>query len=364
MILIQYILKKLFKNQLIILVLLCLVCICQKLIKILGSDNNIPTYFIILYLILNIPELNKLLIPFSLFLSVIITHYQFHMHNEILAMYSCGANKYTLIRSILLCSTISSCTAFINSSWISPYCEQYQNNILSEFKKNTHFDVYTEKKFQLFPNKHLILFVHHINNKKLQNIFIASKKQTEHNDIISIITANQGNIYNDSNNFQSIILNQGTFYEFHKNKDIYTNICITDFFKHHILIDYNSKSLPEKHTTINHMFINQLWNSSLPEAHIELNWRLTLIISIFIMPMLTLLLIINISHQFLLSFLLSIILYVIFFILHILLRSCSISSSINSTVYVWSINFIYFIIICLINFQKNFSFKNLLKQKI
>lgn len=356
MILIQYTLKKVFKNQVIILVLLCLVCICQKLINILGSNNNISTYFIILYLILNIPELGKLLIPFSLFLSVIITYYQFYTHNEILAMYSCGANKYTLIKSILFCSTISACIAFINTSWIYPYCEQYQYNISSRFKKNMYLNICTEKKFQLFPNKHLILFVDHINNKKLQNIFIANTKQNEYNNIISIITANQGNIYNNPNNFQSITLNQGTYYQFYKNKETYTNICITNFTQHHMLINNNSKLPLKKHQTINHMFINQLWNSSLIEAKIELHWQLTLIISIFILPMLALLLINDMSCQFSLKSLLSMILYIIFFILHILLRSYSISSSTNTIVWVWLVNFIYFIIIYLINFSKKIPF--------
>lgn len=352
MILIKYTLNQVFKNQLIILMLLFLVCICQKLIKILGLENNVSILLIILYLSLNIPELGKLLIPFSLFLSVIITYYRLHMHNEILAMYSCGINKYILMQSVLLCSIIISCIAFINLSWICPYCKKYQDHISFEIRKNTHFNINVDKKFQLFSNKNLVLLVDTINGKKLNNIFMASKQKNKYNNIINVITAKQGVVCNNLNNFQSIILNTGTYYKIQNNQKILTEICITNFAKYQISIDCKFDDLKKIHETTDYMSMNQLWNSPLSEAQIEFNWRLTLLMSIFIMPIIALLLVINISYQYSSSFLLSMILYITFFILHILLRFYYISSSINSIIWIWLINLFYLILICLINFKE------------
>lgn len=358
MILIKYTLKQMCKNHLIILILLFLVCICQKLIKILGIEHNTSISLIILYIILNIPELSKLLIPFSLFLSVIITYYKLHIHNEILAMYSCGMSKYILIQSVLLYSSIVLCIAFTNLFWLYPYCKQYQDNVLEEVKKHTYFNIYIDKKFQLFSQKNLALLINNINNKKLENVFIANKQKNGYNNTINIITAEQGNIYNNLNHSQAIILNKGTYYKIDNNQKIYTNICITNFSQYKTLIDYNFNFLKKPYKTIDQMSINQLWHSSLEEAYLELSWRLTLLISILIMPTIALLLIINIIYKYLPNFLLSIILYIIFFLSHILLRFYYISSPIHSIIEMWLINLIYLILIYLINIRKTFLLKS------
>lgn len=354
MILILYTLRKVFKNQSIILVLLLLVCICQKLIKLLELENNISVRLIILYLIINIPELGKLLIPFSLFLSVMITYYQLHIHHEILAMYACGISKYTFIYSILLCSIIVSCIAFVNLFWLCPYCVQYQDNILYKVKKNVFLNICIDKKFQRFFDKRLILFVDEIHNKQLRNVFIANKKQNGYDSTVSVITADHGTIQNDFDNFQLIALNKGIYYEIHSNKNVYTDVCVTSFVQHQILIDCNSIFSKNINKSIDYMSMIQLWNSPLLEAYIEFNWRLTLLVSIFVMPIIALLLMINVSNQYLLSFLLAVFLYVSFFFSHILLRSSYMLFSINSVIWIWLINFIYLTIICFLNFRNKF----------
>lgn len=363
MILTKYILKKIFKNQLIILTILLLFCICQKLIKILGSDNIIPIHLILLYFIINIPELSKLIIPFSLFLSVIITYYKLHIHNEILAMYSCAIKKSFFIQNILLYSFIIAYIAFINISWLSPYCEQYRNYILSKINKNTYFNQLIEKKFYFFPDKKIVLFINHINNTKLENIFMIQTQHNTTNDTFSIITAEQGNIQYNYNYLLSITFNIGNYYEI---PYIYTtthsNIYLTNFSKYHTLIDYRSNLLYKAHHTINNMSISQLWKLATKEAKIEYSWRFTLLISIFVLPLIALLLTINIIQNYLLNFLLAIILYAFFFLSQILLRSYAILNYTNAIIWIWLINFIYFIIALLISLSHNFKLKIFFKK--
>lgn len=354
MILTKYIFREIFKNQLIILILLLLVCICQKLIKIFGADNSVSIYLIFLYLTLNIPELGKLIIPFSLFLSVIITYYRLHIHNEILAMYSCGIKKSFFIQKILLYSFIISCLAFINMSWVSPYCEQYRNNILFRIKKNTCFNKLIEKKFQFFSNKTIILFADSIHDTTLKNIFIIKKRKDKNNNTFSVITSDQGNLYYNDGYLQSIVLKTGTYYEIPHNQTKYTNIYITNFSQHQILIDYHLYLLHKIHDTVNNMSITQLWFSSSIETKIELHWRLILLISIFILPLIAFLLMSNISDSYLLNFLLAIILYTFFFLSQILLRSYAILECSYFILWSWLVNFIYLIIAFLIDLWKKF----------
>ncbi|ADV33449.1 putative permease [Candidatus Blochmanniella vafra str. BVAF] len=354
MILIRYIIKEVFRNQLIILILLFLVCICQKLIKIVGVDNPIPVYLIFLHLTLNIPELGKLVIPFSLFLSVFITCYRFHLHNEILAMYSCAINRFFFVKSIFLYSIIVFIISLINVMWLSPYCEQLRYVTLSSINKNIYSIKLVEKKFLLMLSKHTVFFIKKIKNKNLQYIFIVKKNHhINGSNVCVIITANNGDVYNYSNNLKAITLKSGTYYEIHYDQLIFTNIYISDFSRYHTLIDYNMKSPQKGFKIVEHMTISQLiCHDSLPEKYIELNWRFTLLVSIIIMPIIALLLVINISNGYFLNFVLAISLYILFFMLHILLRFSITLDYRDSMLYMGGVNVIYFIIALLMNLGK------------
>lgn len=352
MILIRYFLKEICKNQLLILSLLFLVCFCQKLIKLMGLHNNISICSIFLYLICYLPELGKLIVPFSLFLSILITCYRLHIRNEILAMYSCAVSKYVFIQSILFYSSMIAFLASINMFYLSAYCEQYRNKMLFEIKKNIHFIELLEKKFQFLFDKSLILFVESIKNKKMYHIVVVKKKYDKDSNILEIITAQQGKFCCRSDNIQLIFLKKGVFYEIYSDKQVYTDICISSFYKHEVLINNNSKFLLENKDMIDCMSLKELWNSSLLEARIEFNWRLTLLVSIFIMPIISFLLMMNIVDSYVLNFLLAIILYVVFFMLHILLRTNAVLTQINPIVWMWIINLFYVVIIFLINFWK------------
>lgn len=361
MILTKYIFKKIFRNQLIILILLFFICICQKLIKVFGLDNNMPIDLIFLYLFASIPELGKLIIPFSLFLSVIITYYYFHIHNEILAMYSCAIKKSFFIQKILLYSLIIAYLALINISWLSPYCEQYRNHILCEMKKNSDFDKLIEKKFQLFSEKKIVLFINRIHDTTLQDIFIVKNKKYSDNTV-SVMIADQGDVYCQHKYVQSIFLKTGTYYEINRKCAMNSNTYVTNFSRHQILINYNSNLVNKMHANISNMFTSQLFHDLTVEAQIELNWRLTLLISIVMMPLIAVLLMANISYNYLPHFLLAIILYIIFFLSHILLRSYAILYSSNFILWTGLVNFIYFIIGYLINVWKNFRLNNFFKK--
>lgn len=363
MILTKYILKEIFKNQLIILIILVLVCICQKLIKLVGLDHHISIYSILLYLVLNIPELIKLIIPFSVFLSVIITFYRLHIHNEILIMYSCGINKSFFIQKILLYSLTVTLIAFINLSWLSPYCIQYQYHILFEIKKNIYSNKLSEKKFYFFSDKTLVLFIDNIYNTTFQNVCIIKKRKNKNQNTFSILIAQEGNLYHNHKILKSFVLKSGTYFEIPYNQTINSNIYVTNFSQYHIPLDYQSNMpLNIIHNTVDNMSINQLWRSSTTAAQIEFNWRLTLLISICILPIIAVLFMAEISYNYLPSFILAIIVYTFFFLLQILLKSYTILHGVQHIVWMWLINFIYFIITLLSNIWEKALIKKFFKR--
>lgn len=351
MIFTKYILKETFKNQFIILTLLFLVCFSQKLVKMLGLmiDNNISICLIFLCLGLNIPELGKLLIPFSVFLSVLVTFYRLHVHKEIIAMYSCAVDKYIFIRSMVFFSGIVAIFTMINIAWLSPYCSSCQSRLLYQIKENINSVVLSEKKFQPLATKYLILFSDSIQGNTLKHVFLSKKNPDKDSDMFIIITADQGSVCRNSDGSRSIILEKGTYYEIYNKCELRKDVFITDFSQYAMLINGTFKRLLKKNESVDHMSMYQLWCSDQLEMRMEFHWRLTLLVSIFIMPMIAVLLITVVSYNYFSNLLATLVLCTIFFIFHILLRSCVLLDTINPIVWMWVINSIYLSIILLLN---------------
>jgi len=351
MIFTKYILKEIFRNQLIILTLLFLVCFCQKLIKMLSLviDSGISIYLVFLCLGLNMPESGKLLIPFSVFLSVLVTFYRLHAHNEIIAMYSCAVDKYIFIRSIFFFSGIVATCTMINISWLSPYCSSYQSKLLYKIKENINLVIFSERKFQPLATKYLILFSDSIQGNKLKNVFLSKTNSDKDNSMFIIITSDQGSVCRNPDGSRLIILKKGTYYEIYNKCELCQDVLITDFSQYQMLINSTIKTFYEDNESVDHMFMHQLWCSNKSEMRAELHWRLTLLVSIFLMPMITTLLITVVSYNYLINLLVTVFLYIIFFIFHILLRSCVLLDNINPIVWMWVINSIYLSIVLLLN---------------
>lgn len=356
MILVKYITKEICKNQLIILVILFLICLCQKFLKMLNlvAHENISVYFIFLCIGLNIPELGKLIIPFSAFISVPITFYRLHMHNEILAMYVCSVNKYVFIKSILFFSAVILIFSIINMSWLSPYCGYYQNKLLFKIYKDIDLMMLTEKKFQLLNNKRLVLFIDNIQNKELNNIFLIQKDK----DMLTVVIANQANIHYVSDETTLVMLERGTCYEIYNRKKLYEDIFLSKFFHYQIYLDCNVKILRLKNE-INYMSWLQLWNSYAYEARLELHWRFTLLISIVITSIISTLLFINIVPNYFILAIFIVFLYVIFFLLHVLLRFYIFLELSNPIVWMWGCNIFYCIIAGILNVWNSFYIKEM-----
>lgn len=356
MILIHYIIKEVYKNQLIVLMILFLVCVCQKFLKMLNLvvDENVSFFFVIVCLLLSIPELGKLIVPFSLFISVPITFYRLHIYNEIIAMCVCSVNRYIFIGSVLFFSGIVVIFLGVNILWLAPYCGYYQHKVFSEVYKNIDYSMLTERKIQFLADKRLVLFVDSIQDAVLKHVFLTRKN----NDALTIIVADQGDICHVSNVLKIITLTRGMCCEiFNKNK-LYEEICISKFLKYQISLDQDNKMLPVKNE-VNFMSIYQLWTASSREACIEFHWRLTLLVSVIIMPIISTLLFIMIPASYLFFTVLVFILHIIFFLLQIYLRFYMFSDVTDSVMYMWSINIIYLLIAGFLNFRDSLCVRRL-----
>lgn len=356
MILVKYITKELCKNQLIVFFVLLLVCLCQKFLKMLhlAVYENISIYLFVMCIGLNMPELGKLIIPCSVFISVPITFYRLYVHNEILAMYACSVDKYIFVKSILFFSGVVLIFAWFNISWLSPYCGHYQNALLSEIRKNINLVVLTEKRFQLLENKCLVIFIEHIQRKRLNRVFLVRHDK----DTLTAIIAKQGDVYYLLNEL-NVILNSGICYEIYNKKNLYEDICVSEFLQCQMCFDRDVKTVWRRSES-NYMSMCQLWHACSYESRVELHWRLTLLISIVIMSIIAMLLFIKVAPHYFLLVALMMCLYITFFFFHILLRFYIFVDVFYPIMWMWGVNIIYCVIAGVLFLWNSYYIKEIL----
>ncbi|WP_410012530.1 LPS export ABC transporter permease LptF [Sodalis sp. C49] len=354
MIIIRYLVRETFKSQLAILFILLLIFFCQKLVRVLGAavDGDIPTNLVLSLLGLGVPEMAQLILPLSLFLGLLMTLSRLYAESEITVMHACGLGKSVLIKAALLLSVLTALFAAANVIWLSPWSSRHQDEVLAEAKANPSMAAMVGGQFQAAQNGNSVLFVGNVKGQEFQNVFLAQLRP-HGNSRPSVVVADQGHMTQRPDGSQVVNLNKGTRYE---GTALLRDFRITDFTQYQAVIGHQAVSV--NNNDAEQMTLQALWQSSQPEARAELQWRLTLIISVFIMAIMVVpLSAVNPRQGRVLSMLPAMLLYLVFFLLQSSLRSNGAKGKLDPVIWMWLVNLAYLGIALLLNLWDSVPFR-------
>ncbi|ADW75456.1 MULTISPECIES: LPS export ABC transporter permease LptF [Rahnella] len=346
MIIIRYLVRETFKSQFAILFILLLIFFCQKLVRVLGAavDGDIPTNLVLSLLGLGVPEMAQLILPLSLFLGLLMTLGKLYTDSEITVMHACGLGKRSLVIAALVLALFTSVFAGVNAIWLSPWSSKHQDEVLAEAKANPSMAAMVEGQFQQAQNGNAVLFVGSVKGKEFHNVFLAQLRPNG-NQRPSVVVADKGHMLQRADGSQQVMLDKGTRYE---GTALLRDFRVTDFTDYLAVIGHQAVQLDPNQS--DQMTMTQLWNSNEPEARAELNWRLTLIVSVFIMALLVVpLSVVNPRQGRVLSMLPAILLYLIFFLLQTSLRSNGAKGKLDPMLWMWGTNLLYFALALVLN---------------
>ncbi|WP_367680366.1 LPS export ABC transporter permease LptF [Candidatus Fukatsuia anoeciicola] len=346
MIIIKYLAKETAKNQIIILFILLLIFFSQKLVVILRAvvNGDIPINLVFYFLGLGLPEMAQLILPLSLFLSLLMTYNKIYTKSEITAIYACGLGKKSLIITALSLALITAALAAVNVLWLGPWSMKYQEKVLNNAQVNLNLTALLEGRFQSSKNGNTVVFVKNINGKKFNRVFLAQLKPNG-NQQPSIMVAKSGYMSECIDGSQLITLDKGTRYE---GTALLRNFRITDFEDYQVTIGY--QSIIPSSSSSEQMSTSSLWYSNYPAARAEFHWRLTLIIAVIIMALLVVpLSVVNSRQGRVLSVLPAILLYLVFFLFQSSLHSNASRGKLDPLLWLWMINGIYLALAIILN---------------
>ncbi|UNK61894.1 MULTISPECIES: LPS export ABC transporter permease LptF [Buttiauxella] len=346
MIIIRYLVRETFKSQLAILFILLLIFFCQKLVRILGAavDGDIPTNLVFSLLGLGVPEMAQLILPLSLFLGLLMTFGRLYTESEITVMHACGLSKAVLIKAAMILALFTGAVATINVMWLGPWSSRHQDAVLAEAKANPGMAALAQGQFQQATDGNSVLFIESVNGSSFNDVFLAQLRP-KGNARPSVVVADSGHLSQRQDGSQVVTLNTGTRFE---GTALLRDFRITDFQDYQAIVGHQSVALDPDDSS--QMYTRALWASDAPNTRAELHWRLTLIVTVFIMALMVVpLSVVNPRQGRVLSMLPAMLLYLVFFLLQTSLKSNAAKGKIDPMLWMWLVNLVYFAIAVVLN---------------
>lgn len=346
MIIIRYLVRETLKSQLAILFILLLIFFCQKLVRILGAavDGEIPTNLVFSLLGLGVPEMAQLILPLSLFLGLLMTLGRLYTESEITVMHACGLSKTVLIKAAMILALFTGVVATVNVMWAGPWSSRHQDEVLAEAKANPGMAALAQGQFQQATDGNSVLFIESVDGASFKDVFLAQLRP-KGNARPSVVVADSGQLSQRPDGSQVVTLNTGTRFE---GTALLRDFRITDFQDYQAIVGHQTVALDPDDSS--QMYLRTLWASDAPNARAELHWRLTLIVTVFIMALMVVpLSVVNPRQGRVLSMLPAMLLYLVFFLLQTSLKSNAAKGKIDPMIWMWLVNLVYFAIAVVLN---------------
>jgi lipopolysaccharide export system permease protein len=345
-IIIRYLVRETLKSQLAILFILLLIFFCQKLVRILGAavDGDIPTNLVLSLLGLGVPEMAQLILPLSLFLGLLMTLGRLYTESEITVMHACGLSKAVLVKAAMILALFTGVVAMVNVMWMGPWSSRHQDEVLADAKANPGMAALAQGQFQQATDGNSVLFIESVNGSNFKDVFLAQIRP-KGNARPSVVVADSGHLSQRADGSQVVTLNTGTRFE---GTALLRDFRITDFQDYQAIVGHQTIALDPDDAS--QMDMRTLWNNDKPNARAELHWRITLVLTVFIMALMVVpLSVVNPRQGRVLSMLPAMLLYLVFFLLQTSLKSNGAKGKIDPMIWMWLVNLIYLGIALLLN---------------
>lgn len=216
----RYIMREVVKPALAICTVLIFIFGCYIATRYLEDavGGRLPGFTVILLILLRIAIALEVLLPMTLYLSVIIALGRLYGNSEMLAMFACGIPMVRVLRSILIVALITGGITAVFSLQIRPWAWERFFELKS--KALVNFDLTRMKSgtFYEIENGERVIFADKIDGQKnhAERIFIQTRRSRED----QIIFAKKAMQHRDQKTGNPILeFNDGYFYEFSRSRN-------------------------------------------------------------------------------------------------------------------------------------------------
>ncbi len=278
MLIFRYLLSETLKSQVAVFLVLMAIFITQKFVRVLAEATNgdIPANMVVGFLSLQIPVLAALILPLSLFLGIMMAHGRLYVDSEMSVMRACGISEWYVVRVTLLLGIFMGLITAVLTLWLSPLAVEQEYQLEDKLGSDSGLATIIPGRFQQTANKQAVIFVHEIglDDDQLKRVFLAQQKDPESKQV-QMIYAQSGQVKEDENGAQQLILKDGRQYEGVIGQNNYQ---VVEFAEYQVQI--SEQRAEAKRRKLNAYPTPELIGDDSLDAIAELQWRIAIPLSI------------------------------------------------------------------------------------
>lgn len=281
MILDRYIFKELLKSQIVVLLVLIAIFAAQSLIRLVtdAASGDMPAVLITKFLIFSLPEFLSLLLPLTLYVSLIITLGRICSDSEMVVMRAVGFSPRRIMTIALFLAAVSAVLAGYISLVLGPKAAIATQELEIQATQNPEFLPIDSGRFVSFGKYNIYVEDvqgHANDDKQVNNVFVIDSDNPEE---LSITVARQGHIMIDDEGIRWLVLNDGRRYE----NPLDGSFRIGNFEQFKAPLSGNITDASPKNGKLNAISSYELFKSPDINAQVELQWRISPIFAVLVM---------------------------------------------------------------------------------
>ena len=215
MIAFRYLFWETLKTQLAVLFVLLLIFVSQNFIEVLAgaASGTIPAGLVGKLLLLNMPDMATLMLPISLFLGILFAHGKLYADSEMTVMRAVGIGPGKIMGMTMVLALLWTAAALANSLWLTPWSKAQVYQTKEEVKADPGFGLLREARFMSLDGGRVVAYIEQLNNEgennTLNRLFVVQRGQTQ--QAPSIVVADGGR-FQERDGGQWLTLDQGRRY--------------------------------------------------------------------------------------------------------------------------------------------------------
>ncbi|MGJ8689840.1 MAG: LPS export ABC transporter permease LptF [Gammaproteobacteria bacterium] len=289
MIIFRYLTRQIFQVMSAVTLILLVVIMISRFLGYLGQAvaGEISSDILLRLMVFRLPDFLLVIIPFALFLGILLAYGRMYSENEMTVLSACGYSQKRLTLSTVVSASFLSVVMGVMSLQIAPMGLQNTERLLESQDELTELDLIVAGQFQRFDGGLRTTYAESINTgangRLLNNTFVAWRRAdalAQEQGLRVILSETARPIIDEASGRRFMLLENGVLYEGVPGQADYL---VTQFDEQAILMPE-----PERITEVTReksMPTSTLWNSPDPAHQAELQWRLSVILMI---PILTL----------------------------------------------------------------------------
>lgn len=199
--------------------------------------------------------------------------------------------------------------------------------------------------FQQATNGSSVLFIESVDGSDFKDVFLAQIRP-KGNARPSVVVADSGHLTQLRDGSRVVTLNQVE--RASKALHCYVISALRISVDYQAIIGHQAVALDPNDT--DQMDMRTLWNTDTDRARAELNWRITLVFTVFMMALMVVpLSVVNPRQGRVLSMLPAMLLYLLFFLIQTSLKSNGGKGKLDPTLWMWTVNLIYLALAIVLN---------------